>query len=54
MMHYCDLILGPGVYSPEKNSVTSKGTPSYSFGLRTIHEKPSQTPGTTDNTYYHS
>lgn len=42
---YFLIFLAPGAYSPEKSSITTRRTPSYSFGLRTIHEKPSQTPG---------
>lgn len=34
----------PGSYEPEK--VNHEHSPAYSFGSRTNHEKPSETPGT--------
>lgn len=33
----------PGAYSPEKATVNN--APKYSFGLKTIHEKQTETPG---------
>lgn len=35
--------LAPGAYHPEKATVNT--APKYSFGLKTIHEKPNETPG---------
>ena len=36
-------IIAPGAYCPEK--VRLDKAPQYSFGLRTIVEKPNDTPG---------
>lgn len=46
-MKFYKYVPAPGDYCPEKAILDN--TPKYTFGLKTNHEKPSDTPGT-----YHS
>lgn len=39
-------MIAPGEYSPEKTVTALDGSPSYTFGLKVNHQKPSDTPGT--------
>lgn len=39
------ILLAPGAYCPEKAMTVLDNAPKYTFGLKTNHGKPSDTPG---------